>query len=185
MRQQYLILLSVMILVTILFFHFSSQIISQKMSRIDRYDERIKVEQEKLNSAKVLNEQLRQVSRVILGSITTERRFDVDEIGTFTKEIHDMADKYKFAIHSFSHKNVSSIGGDLLEHLYTMELNCTYVQLGKFLTDLEALDYIIKVKTLDVVPYAARGKSEVIDTVSETRYKVAIDLSTFKIIKEV
>jgi hypothetical protein len=91
-----------MIIVGILFFHFSSLIISNKIDRIDQYDERIKVEQEKLNSAKVLNEQLRQVSKVILGSITNKRNFDADEIGAFTKKLYDMADKYKFAIHSFN-----------------------------------------------------------------------------------
>lgn len=184
MRQHYLILLAVMIIVAILFFHQSSLIISHKIERIDKYDEKIKVEQEKLNSAKVLNEQLREVSRVILGSITTDNKFDADEIGAFTKELYDMADKYKFAIHTFSHKDVSSLSGNTIEHLYTMELNCTFVQLGKFLTDLEALDNIIKIKTLDVDPYSARGKSEAVDTTADTRYKVTIELSTFKIIKE-
>lgn len=185
MRQHYLILLAIMILVSLLFFRFSSLIISNKLDSIDRYDERIKVEQEKLNSAKVLNEQLRQVSRVIMGSITTLKRYDADEIGTFTKQLYDMADQYKFAIHGFSHKDVSSLSGSFLEHLYTIELNCTYVQLGKFLTDMEAMDYIIRIKTLDVVPYAARGKNETMDAGAETRYKVSIELSTFKIIKEV
>ncbi|MCF7911885.1 MAG: hypothetical protein K9M99_05120 [Candidatus Cloacimonetes bacterium] len=184
MRQHYLILLAFMIMVSILFFHFSSLIISHKIDSISRYDERIKIEQEKLNSAKVLNEQLRQVSRVIMGSITTEKKFDADEIGTFTKQIYDIAEKYKFAIHSFSHKDISSLNGDLLEHLYTMELNCTFVQLGKFLTDMEALDNIIKIKTLDVVTYQSRGKNELLDAEAETRYKVEIELSTIKIIKE-
>jgi hypothetical protein len=58
------------------------------------------------------------------------------------------------------------------------------VQLGKFLTDLEALDNIIKIKTLDVDPYASRGKSETVDEKAETRYKVTMELSTFKIVKE-
>jgi len=184
MRQHYLILLAIMIMVSILFFHFSTQIISDKISSIEKYDERIKVEQEKLNSAKVLNEQLRQVSRVILGSITTDKKFDADEIGTFTKQLYDIAEKYKFPIVNYSHKDISSLNGSFLEHLYTMELNCTFVQLGKFLTDMEALDNIIKIKTLDVVQYQARGKSEVISAGADTRYKVTIELSTFKIIKE-
>ncbi|MCF7920450.1 MAG: hypothetical protein K9N06_11120 [Candidatus Cloacimonetes bacterium] len=185
MRQQYLILLAVMILIALLFFHYSSQLISQKKDRIDRFDTRIKVEQEKLNSAKVLNEQLRDVSRVILGSISNERKFNADEIGIFTKTLYDMADKYKFAVHSFSHKDISSLDGNFVEHLYTMELNCTFVQLGKFLTDLEALDYIVKIKTLDVVPYASRGKSDALLEGQETRYKVTIELSAFKVVKEV
>ncbi|MDP8209843.1 MAG: hypothetical protein RAO94_09000 [Candidatus Stygibacter australis] len=184
MRQHYLILLAIMIMVSILFFHFSSQIIADKIGRIDKYDERIKVEQEKLNSAKVLNEQLRQVSRVIMGSITTDKKFDADEIGTFTKQLYDIAEKYKFPIVSYSHKDISALGGRSLEHLYTMELNCTFVQLGKFLTDMEALDSIIKIKTLDVTPYQARGKSEMMDVGADTRYKITIELSTFKIIKE-
>jgi hypothetical protein len=184
MKQHFLILLAIMIMVFILFFHFSTQIISNKIDSIGNYDERIKIEQEKLNSAKVLNEQLRQVSRVIMGSITTEKKFDADEIGTFTKQLYDIAEKYKFAIHSYSHKDISSLSGNILEHLYTMELNCTFVQLGKFLTDMEALDNIIKIKTLDVVMYQTRGKSEAVDVGADTRYKVTIELSTIKIIKE-
>lgn len=184
MRQQYLILLAVMVIISILFFHYSGLIISQKVDRIDRYDKRIKVEQEKLNSAKVLNEQLRDVSRVILASISKERKFDADEIGIFTKTLYDMADKYKFAVHNFMHKDVSSLQGNALEHLYTMELNCTFVQLGKFLTELEALDYIIKIKTLDVVPYATNSTTKVDTGDLDTRYKVTIELSTFKIMKE-
>jgi hypothetical protein len=184
MRQQYLILLAVMIIIALLFFHYSDLIISKKIDSIDNYDKRIKVEQEKLNSAKVLNEQLLEVSRVILGSISNERKFDADEVGAFTNILYDMADKYKFAIHNFSHKDVSSLSGSFIEHQYTMELNCTFVQLGKFLTDLEALDYIVKIKTIDVVPYAARGKSEAVVEGQETRYKVTIELSTFKVLKE-
>jgi len=184
MRQQYLLLLAVMIVISILFFHYSSVIITQKINNIDKYDKRIKIEQEKLNSAKVLNEQLRDVSRVILGSISNERKFDADEIGLFTKSLYDMAEKFKFAVHSYSHKDISSLSGDIVEHLYSMELNCTFVQLGKFLTELEALDQIIKIKTLDVVPYASKGKQESLLDGQETRYKVTIELSTIKIVKE-
>lgn len=184
MRQHYLILLAIMIIIALLFFRYSTIIISDKIDRIDRYDERIKVEQEKLNSAKVLNEQLSEVSRVILGTIGDKRRFDADEIGTFTKTLYDMADKNKFPINNFSHKDVSSLGGDFVEHLYTMEINCTFLQLGRFLTEMEALDYIIKFKTLDVVPYTARDDREVVMENQETRYKVTIELSTFKVVKE-
>jgi Tfp pilus assembly protein PilO len=184
MRQQYLILLAVMIVISILFFHYSSVIITQKINNIDKYDKRIKIEQEKLNSAKVLNEQLRDVSRVIIGSISSERKFDADEIGLFTKSLYDMAEKYKFAVHSYSHKDISSLSGSFVEHLYSMELNCTFVQLGKFLTELEALDQIIKIKTLDVVPNASKGNKEVLLDGQETRYKVTIELSTIKIVKE-
>jgi len=184
MKQHYLILLAFMIIVVPLFLRFSSQIIADKIDRIDKYDEEIKVEQEKLNSAKVLNDQLSQVSRVIKASITADKKFDTDEIGPFTKQLEDIAEKYKFPIVNYSHKDISAIGGSSLEHLYTMELNCTFVQLGKFLTDMEALDSIIKIKTLNVTPYQSRGKSGMMDVGTDTLYKIAIELSTFKIIKE-
>ena len=64
-KQKYLILLCAMVLIALCFFYFTSNMISEKQDKIKRYDRRIKVEQEKLNSAKVLNEQLQHVSLVI------------------------------------------------------------------------------------------------------------------------
>ncbi len=183
MRNRYLTLLCAMILIGFLFFYFSSTTVTEKISKIKKLDKRIKAQQEKLNSAKVLNEQLQEVAKVIQNSITDENQYTPDESNSYVKKLADLADKYQIAVHSMTPKSISSVNRNYAEQLYTMELNCTFVQLGQFLSDLEAFDHILNVKTLDVRPLNNDA-----DTVYEdelvTHYKVTLELSTLKIVKE-
>jgi len=183
MKQKYLLLFCLMILTAILFFYFSNNMINSKIKQIARYDKRIKVEQEKLNSAKVLNEQLQQVAKVIENSISDEDKFTTDEANAFIKRLATLADKYKIAVHSLVPKVITTLSRRYAEHLYTMQLNCTFVQLGQFLSDLEGFDNIIKIRTIDVRPLTDDKKTQYDDAL-ETHYKVTLELSTFKIVKE-
>ncbi len=180
MKQKYLALLFIIILTAILFFYISSKTIAKKIDLIESYDEEIKKKQEQLNSAKVLNEQLKEVSKVIMNSMTQEKHFSSEEVNDFVKQIANLADRYKIPIHAISPKFVDSGSRSLVEHQYGFMLNCTYVQLGQFLTELESFDQIIKITNLDVSPIST-DKS---DSNIETRYRVGIELSTYKIIKE-
>ncbi|MBC8385273.1 MAG: hypothetical protein H8E57_07120 [Candidatus Cloacimonetes bacterium] len=184
MKQKYLILFAIMVISTMLFFYLSSQSIRTKAILVGAYDIKIKEEQEKLNSAKVLNEQLKQVSQVIMNSMTNEKTYNPEETNKFSKKLADLADKYKIALHSFFPKIIATGGTNLLEQQYTMELVCTYVQLGQLLTDLEGYNYIINIKTLEVKP--AKSDKQNIETDEDliTRYKVTLEVSTYKIVKE-
>jgi len=184
MKHKYLVLFAVMILVAMVFFYFSSQSINSKIVKIKKYDKRIKLEQEKLNSAKVLNEQLKQVSQVIYNSITTDKNFSPEEVNEFTKRLADLADKYKIAVHALFPKAVSNAETHFLKQQYTLELVCTYVQLGKYLSDLESFNHIIKVKTLEVQPLTKTKSESSATENNETRYKVTLELSVIKILKE-
>jgi archaellum biogenesis ATPase FlaH len=174
MQQKYLILLCTIILTALCFFYLSSKSINAKIAKINVYDKHIKVEQEKLNSAKVLNEQLKEISKIIFQSMTDKGEFSSEEVNTFIKKLTDMADKYKIAVHSIFPKVVSS--------QYTMILNCTFVQMGRFLSQMESFDNLIKIKTLDITPLSKDRKDSNIEIA--TRYKVTLELSTLKIIKE-
>jgi Tfp pilus assembly protein PilO len=72
---------------------------------------------------------------------------------------------------------------NLVEQQYTMELNCTYVQMGKFLSQLESLDHIIKINHLEVKPIYDRSTQQIEG--KATMYTVTIELSVFKVLKEV
>ncbi|MBN1948540.1 MAG: type 4a pilus biogenesis protein PilO [Candidatus Cloacimonetes bacterium] len=183
MKQKYLILLCLIVLITILFFYFSSNGIDKRVKRIARLDRTIKIEQEKLNSAKVLNEQLQQVSKVIRNSISEKDLFTTEEANAFIKRLADLADKYKIAIYAMYPKPITTVSRRYAEHLYTMEINCTFVQMGQLLSDLESFDNIIRVKTLDVRPQT-EDKKTFYDEQQETHYKVTLELSTYKIVKE-
>lgn len=183
MKNKYLILLFVIIIAVLLFFHLSSDKVNSKIVKIHKYDKRIKEEQEKLNSAKVLNEQLKGVSKVILNSITTEKRFSSKEVNQFVNKLANLADKYHIPIQSIDPKTIQLDNRYLAEELYSLEFVSTYIQLGQFLSDLEAFDYMIKVKTLEVQPITMNTRGSKTENL-ETRYQVLLELTVYKIIKE-
>jgi len=154
-------------------FFFNSSIIS-----IDLFNLRINAA-----CAKVINDQLQEVSKVIMRSMTNEREFAVDEVNAFIKKLADLSDKYKISIDSIFPKVVSSEKSYLVEQGYTLSVVSTFVQMGKFLSELESFDHIIKINTIDVRP-VKEEKSDIFDEVIETRYKVTFELSIFMIIKE-
>ncbi|MBT3756543.1 MAG: type 4a pilus biogenesis protein PilO [Candidatus Cloacimonetes bacterium] len=183
MKQRYLLLLFVMILSTLCFFYFSTNSVNSKIDKIDDYDEAIKEEQEKLNSAKVLNDQLQGVSKVIKKSMTSDSEFAIDDVNEFVQKLAALTDKYKISIDSVYPKVVSSNQSYLVEQEYTLSVACTFIQMGKFLSELESFDHIIKIKTLDVRPMK-EDKNSSFEEILETRYKVTFELSVFMIIKE-
>ena len=188
MKQRYLILLLVMVLVTTGFFLISSSMIGKKVTQAAELDKKIKLSQEKLNSAKVLNQQLSQFALIIENSLTKQKEFSPTEVNTFVKNLADLADQNQIAVLAMYPKEVQS-GLNLVEQQYIMELNTSYVQLGQFLSNLEALDNIVKINTLDVMPLSDTGtgqnKNNTKATVAQAaRYKVAIELSVFKVQRE-
>lgn len=182
MRRNYLILLFVMVIFSLLFFFYSGRSVNTKINKIKKYDKTIKKEQEKLNSAKILNKQLKDVSKVILNSITKRYTFDPNEVNAYVKKLGDLADKYKIPVYVQTPTAISSNDKHLVEQGYSMELICTYVQLGKFLSNLESFDNINLIKTLQVSPVKDDKNNETM--ITETRYRINLELSVYKIIKE-
>jgi Tfp pilus assembly protein PilO len=180
-RQKYLILLLVMAIIGAGFFYLSSSTIEKRVSKIEAYDKAIKKNQAKLNSAKVLNEQLKEVSKVILNSMTSERNFSSDEVNELIKKLADVADKHKISVHGMIPQPGDSFQSKYIEQKITMDINCTYVQLGKFLTDMERMDNIVHVRTLDVRPEDNKSDTASADA---TRYRVILELSVYKVKKE-
>jgi hypothetical protein len=54
--------------------------------------------------------------------------------------------------------------------------------MGRFLSQLESLDHIVKINQLEVKPVYDRSKQQLEG--SETIYTVTIELSVFKVLKE-
>lgn len=183
MKQKYLLLLLFVIVAGFFFHYLSSLTIDAKNKKIYRLDKKIKKQQEKLNSAKVLNEQLKEVSKVIHNTIVDEKKQSAKEVNDFVKQLADLANDYKIAVNSLLPKTTFNLG-TYLKQEYIMELTCTYVQMGKLLSSLESTDKIIRIKTLDVNPIQKNLEAEDGDNINETRYRVTIELVTFKIVKE-
>ena len=186
-KRKYIILLTLVILLSVVFFYTAHTLVKDEAKKIKTIDRKIKTAQEKLNSAEVLSEELSAVSTVIKNSITNDKSFATEEINDFSKRLADLADKYRISVYSVLPKQVYSTGHSI-EHKYTLEIDCNYVQMGQFLTELESFDNIIKVNSIDVRPIGDDAQVEQNEdgTVAaiETRYMVTIDISTFKVRKE-
>jgi Tfp pilus assembly protein PilO len=184
LKQKYTILMLLSILLTVVLIMWGDNLTKSRIKRIKKIDKKIKAQQEKLNSAKVLNNQLQQVSKVIKNSITTEEHFSAEEVNDFVEQLAQIADEYKIAVAGVIPKETfTNSNRTLLEEKYSLELQSTYVQLGMFLSRLESLDHILKVKTLDVRP-ASANNDVVLDNSNETLYRVILELVCNKIKKE-
>ncbi len=184
MRQHYLMFTLFMILVAVLFFMVSSALIGKKIAQVTSYDKKIKVAQEKLNSAKIMDQQLSQFAMIIQNSLTKTKIFSPTEVNAFVKTLANLADNNQIAVIAIYPKEVQA-SVNLVEQQYIMELNTTYIQLGQFLAALEALDNIVKINTLDVSPQTITDTQKKITTGPRVaRYKVTLELSVFKVQKE-
>jgi len=181
MREKYIVFILLMVLIAVLIYTSASSSLNSNLKKVREYDEKIKVAQEKLNSARILDEQLSQFSLIIDNSLSRSGGFTFDEINAFKKHIGELAHERKITINKLSDTNKFSLPG-LLETTYNLELEATFVQTGQFLSDLEALDNIIKIHAIDVTP-AQAPDAKTVDT-SVSRYKVMLELSIFKVKKE-
>ena len=180
-KVKYTILLFVVILVSILFVITTRVMILSKITDITRQDRLIKNTQEKVNNAKVLSQDLRDVSSVILNTITPARELSNIEANEFVTVFTGFAKSEQIAVHSISPR-ASLTQNRIIEQQFSIELECTYVQLGRYIARIESYDYIIRINTLDVSPQS--NKFLEVGGVRQTLYKVVLDLSILKIVKE-
>lgn len=183
MREKYIVLILVIILVAIGFFMLASNMVRKNTDEVRELDNKIKVSQEKLNSARILDEQLSQFALIIDNSLTRKPSFTFDEVNQFKTRIGELAHQRRITINKLSDANKFSLPG-LIETTYNMELEATFIQMGQFVSDLEAQDHIIKIHALDITPAQVSDKNKAALANTESRYRVTIELSIFKVKKE-
>lgn len=182
MRERYLILIIIMLGASVAFYMLTADTLAKNLSRIESIDQEIKVNQEKLNSARIMDQELSQFAMIINNSLTQNRQFSIDEINEFKTIIGKMAHERNISINKLSDTSKWSLP-NLIENTFNMELEATYVQIGQFISDLESQDNIIKIQSLDISPAQVSDKEEVsADTPS--RYRVLLEISIFKVKKE-
>ncbi|HPV15154.1 MAG TPA: type 4a pilus biogenesis protein PilO [Candidatus Cloacimonadota bacterium] len=181
MREKYLVFIVLMILITVLIFTASANSLKNGLRKVRDYDDKIKTAQERLNSARIMDEKLSQFSLIIDNSLSKSGKFTFEEINDFKKRIGELAHDRKISINKLSDSNKFSLPG-LIETTYNLELEGTFVQMGQFLSDLEALDNIIKIHYIDVTPSSEGDKKT--EDYAVSKYKIMLELSIFKVKKE-
>ncbi|MCB5295807.1 MAG: type 4a pilus biogenesis protein PilO [Candidatus Cloacimonadaceae bacterium] len=182
MKERYLILILIMIGAAVAFYMLASDSLEKNLAHIENLDNRIKVSQEKLNSARILDQELSQFAMIIDNSLSTSRQFSFDEINDFKTAIGRMAHERQISINKLSDTNKFSLP-NLIENTFNLELEATYVQIGQFISDLESQDNIIKIQSLDISPAQVSDK-DVVSPNAASRYRVLLELSIFKVKKE-
>lgn len=183
MREKYIALILVIVLAAVGFFTLTANMVRTKTEQVRVLDNKIKVSQEKLNSARILDEQLSQFALIIDNSLTRKPSFSFDEVNEFKTRIGELAHQRRITINKLSDANKFSLPG-LIETTYNMELEATFVQMGQFVSDLEAQDHIIKIHALDITPAQVSDKDKAALANTDSRYRVTIELSVFKVKKE-
>lgn len=184
MREKYIVFILIMILITVGFYMAVDNQVTKKRETIENLDSKIKVAQEKLNSARILDEQLSQFARIIDNSLTKSPRFTFDEVNDFKKTIGELAHNRRITLTKLADTNKFSLP-NLIETTYNIELEATFVQTGQFISDLEALDNIIKIHSLDISPSQNTDKdNKNIVAGAPSKYRVTMELSVFKVKKE-
>lgn len=186
LKERYLLLLLVILVGSAVLFYQGGKVISSAKSKIRTLDKKIEVKQQELNSAEVLNDELSGVRDVILNTITREQKVPADEINDFKSQLAAYADSLRIPVNGSDQKEVYS-PGSIIEHSFTMQLECTYLQMGRYIAALEKTNRIMRIDTIDVSPLR-QEISKVIDPATgqpptETRYKVTIELTLFKVKK--
>ncbi|MCB5271450.1 MAG: type 4a pilus biogenesis protein PilO [Candidatus Cloacimonetes bacterium] len=183
MREKYFALIIVMLAATVAFILLTTRTLDANMREIRNLDDRIKTTQEQLNSARIMDQELSQFARIIDNSLTRTPQFSFEEINSFKAKIGEIAHERHISINKLSDTNKWSLP-NLIETTFNLELEATYVQIGQFISDLESQDNIIKIQTLDISPAQMTDK-DVQSANTASRYRVILELSMFKVKKEV
>lgn len=183
MRERYLILIVLMLAAGAIFILFTNKSLATNLNDIRRLDDQIKVAQEKLNSARIMEQELSQFAMVIDNALTSEQRFSFDEINDLKTNIGEMAHARQISINRMADASKWTMP-NLIESTVTLELEADYVQIGKFISDLESQDNIIKIQTLDISPAHLTQEEEQQAAGKASRYRVLMELSVFKVKKE-
>ena len=180
MKEKYLVFILAMVLISVMFFMLDSNSLKKNLAEVDNYDKKIKTTLEKLNSAMIMDQQLREFREIIDNSLTYENKFSVEELNEFQLVLDRIREDNKMKMEKISDSNKFSPAG-MIETTYNLELQGTFRQMGQFISELEGLNHIIKFNYLDVSPIPT---SESAGPGGENNYRVSMEITVFKVKKE-
>ncbi len=183
MREKYLAFVLGMVLVSIIFFMLAGNSLKKNLADIGTYDKKIKEALQKQNSAITMDRQLEGFREIITNTLTTGKKFTPEELNSIYVEIDRLREQNQLKLIKMTPSNKFTEAG-LVETTYTMELRGTFRDMGQFVSELEALNRIIKIQELAVSPSQATEKNKAESSSGENIYRINLELSVFKVIKE-
>lgn len=176
MKRNYFILIILIIISSVAYYYFSDLVITNKVNEISKLDRKIKTARQDLNSLIVQNEKLGEFTSILSHTLTKDIEFSSDEIHEIIFTMDEIAQKYGINISGINHKDLFT-SADQLEHEFSFEFTSTYVKLGKFLNDLEKMDYLTVINDFSIDPVKVVEKKQDIVNVQDLEKNYSVNLS--------
>ncbi len=176
MKRNYFILIILIIISSFAYYYFADQVISNKVNDITKLDKKIKSARQDLNSLIVQNEKLGEFTTILSHTLTKDNEFSSDEIHEIIFTMDEIAQKYGINISGINHKDLFT-SSEQLEHEFSFEFTSTYVKLGRFLNDIEKMDYLTVINDFSIDPENKVEKKQDVTNVQELEKNYIVNLS--------
>ncbi len=176
MKRNYTILIVLILLFSAAYYYFADQIVSGKVQEVTKLDNKIKAARQDLNSLIVQNEKLGEFTSILSHTLTKDNEFSSDEIHDIIFNMDEIAQKYGINISGINHKSLFT-SADQLEHEFSFEFTSTYVKLGRFLNDIEKMDYLTVINDFTIDPEKRIEKKQDIENVQDLDKNYIVNFS--------
>ena len=176
MKRNYTILIIIILVFSFAYYYFADKAISANVNEVKRLDTKIKSARQDLNSLIVQNEKLGEFTSILSHTLTKDNEFSSDEIHEIILTMDEIAQRYNINIAGINHKDLFT-AADQLEHEFSFEFTTTYVKLGKFLNDIEKMDFLTVINDFTIDPVRELTTNQDISNVQSLDKNYIVNLS--------
>ena len=176
MKRNYFILIILIILFSVAYYYFADVVISNRVDEVAKLDRQIRLARQDLNSLIVQNEKLGEFTTILTNTLTKDTEFSSDEIHEIIFILDEIAQRYAINISGINHKSLFT-AADQLDHEFSFVFDATYVRLGRFLNDLEKMDYLTVINAFTIDPVRSVEKKHEIKNVEDLEKDYTVNLS--------
>ena len=191
MKGGNLVLIAGIVLLATIFFPPGAVLARRQLEEVARQDSLIKSTLGKLNSARILDQQLSQFRGILIQNLTNDRAFSEDDLRTFSQELARLVAQNQLEPYQrdaapktawLEIANQQS-GTGMAEAVCRLDLTGTFAQMGQFIAELEALDQLVRINYLDISPLQPEEIEQPEDPESPDSYLIALEFSLLKVVK--
>ena len=181
MKRNYIILIILILALSFAYYYFANQVISGKVAEVEKLDKEIKKSRQELNSLIVQDEKLGEFTSILSHTLTKDNEFSSDEIHEIILTMDGIAQNYGINVSCINHGALFT-AADQIEHEFSIEFTTTYVKLGKFLNDIEKMDFLSVINSFSIDPERKVEKKQDVSNVQELEknYNVSLSISFIK-----
>ncbi len=191
MKGGNLVLIAGIVLLAALFFTTGARLVQPQLEEVERQDSLIRSTLGKLNSARILDQQLSQFHGILIQNLTNTPAFAEEELRAFSKDLARLVAQNQLEPHQRDPAQKTAwleianqqSGTGMAEAVCRLDLTGTFAQMGQFIAELEALDQLVRINYLDISPLQPEEIEQPEDPESPANYLIALEFSLLKVVK--